>query len=310
MTVVALVLAVAGAGVGGELFVRGTVGLAVWARVPPGIVGATVAAFATSSPELSVAISSAVAEEPEIALGDALGSNVVNIALVLGVAVVLLPLHGSRAELRRDLPFAFAAPVLTGLLLLDGTLGRADALVLMVVFLTWFTSTVLQAYRGRSAAPEVLGERRHVRSILSLVGGLLLLVVAGRVIVSSAEAFGRALDVDPFVIGATMVAFGTSTPELATAIVARLRGHEDVGVGTVIGSNIFNNLWIVAVAAMIHPITVRTSEVAVGIAAGVLSLTLVVPGRAGVLRRRRGVALLGLYVLYVGMLFVIRGDAP
>lgn len=310
MTVFALVVAIVAAGAGGELFVRGTVGLAAWARVPAGIVAATVAAFATSSPELSVAVSSAVAGEPEIALGDALGSNVVNVAVVLGVAIVLLPLHGSRAELRRDLPFAFAAPVLTGVLLADGTLGRADALVLFVVFGTWFALTVLQAHRMRSAAPTVLGERRHGWSVLSILAGLGLLVVAGRMIVSSAESIGRALDVDPFVIGATVVAFGTSTPELATTIVARLRGHEDVGVGTVIGSNIFNNLWIVAVAALIRPITVRSAEVAVGIVAGVASLALVVPGRAGVLPRWRGIALLALYGLSVVVLFSVRSDTP
>ena len=130
------------AGIGGELFVRGVVGIAHWARISPGIIGATVAAFATSSPELSVSVSSALAARPEIALGDALGSNVVNVALILGLALVISAIRTPPGSIRRDMPVALLAPVLTGLLFLDGELSHLDGAVLMVVFVAWLAATL------------------------------------------------------------------------------------------------------------------------------------------------------------------------
>jgi cation:H+ antiporter len=297
--VVALLAGIVLAVVGGELFVRGAVGLAGWLRVPAGIIGATVAAFATSSPELSVAVNAAMSDRSAIALGDALGSNVVNIALVLAVAIVLVPLVVERSDLRRNLPFAVAAPVLTGLLVIDGTLGRVDAGVLLVAFLIWLTLTVVEAARARSAAEMVLGEHRVGRAAWSVLLGLVLLVVAGRFIVVAAKGIGDALGLDEFVVGATLVALGTSTPELATTIVSRWRGHDEVGLGTIIGSNIFNSFWIVGVAGLISPITVQGREVAVGIVAGIVVTLLVAPGPANRLGRRRGILLLACYGGYL-----------
>lgn len=291
--------------VGGELFVRGAVGLAGWLRVPAGIIGATVAAFATSSPELSVAVNAALSDRSAIALGDALGSNVVNVALVLAVAIVLAPLAVERSEVRRNLPFAIAAPALTGLLVLDGTLGRVDAAVLLVVFLTWLTFTVVEAARARSAAEAVLGEHRVGRAAWSALLGLVLLVAAGRFIVVAAKGIGSSLGLDEFVVGATLVALGTSTPELATTIVSRLRGHDEIGLGTIIGSNIFNSFWIVGVAGLISPITVQGLELTIGIVAGLVVTLLVVPGPANRLGRQRGLVLLASYGAYLAALLTV-----
>jgi cation:H+ antiporter len=303
-----VVLGIGTAALGGELFVRGLVGLAVRARLAPGIVGATVAAFATSSPELSVGLNSAGEGVPEIALGDALGSNVVNIGLVLGLALAIGGATPRRADLNRDLPVALIAPLVTLGLAVDGTIGRVDGAVLLACFAAWLTVTVRQAVRERDATGAVLAERRHRLIARDVLVGLVLLVLAGRLIVVAARGIGDALGWDVFTVGAVFVAVGTSVPELATTITARLRGHDEVGVGTVLGSNIFNGLLIVGVAAVITPMRVSSGEIAVAVAAGVLGLLLVLPGRGARIGRGRGAALLTLYVGYVVTIVGLHGS--
>lgn len=303
-----VVLGIGTAALGGELFVRGLVGLAVRARLAPGIVGATVAAFATSSPELSVGLNSAGEGVPEIALGDALGSNVVNVGLVLGLALAIGGATPRRADLNRDLPVALIAPLVTLGLAVDGTIGRVDGAVLLACFAAWLTVTVRQAVRERDATGAVLAERRHRLIARDVLVGLVLLVLAGRLIVVAARGIGDALGWDVFTVGAVFVAVGTSVPELATTITARLRGHDEVGVGTVLGSNIFNGLLIVGVAAVITPMRVSSGEIAVAVAAGVLGLLLVLPGRGARIGRGRGAALLTLYVGYVVTIVGLHGS--
>lgn len=296
----ALALGIVCAGAGGELFVRGAVGLAHWLRIPPGIIGVTVAAFATSSPELSVAVSSALAGRPQIALGDALGSNVVNIALILGLALAISGMQASRDSLRRDFPVALAIPVVTAVLFLDGVLSRIDGLVMLGLFCAWLVAAAMEARRQRSAVERVLGEGRHWLVVLSCVAGLAFLVGAGVLIVAGARGIAVAFGIDEFIVGATLVAVGTSAPELATAIIARLRGHDEIGLGTLLGSNIFNGLFIVAVAAVIHPIVVDWRDILVALAFGLATLAVTFPARSGYIGRARGALLLGLYAAYVG----------
>lgn len=295
---VVLILGIVCAGIGGELFVRGTVGLGHWLRIPPGIVGATVAAFATSSPELSVALGSALAGSPQISLGDALGSNVVNVALILALALVISRIKAPRTSVRRDFPVALLVPVVTGALLLDGELSRLDGGLLLGGFAVWLAATIVEARRQRSAAEQVLGEHRGWLIVLSCLAGLAALVAAGKLIVSGASGIALAFGIDAFIIGATVVAIGTSVPELATAVIAKLRGHDEVSLGTILGSNIFNGLLIIGVAAVICPIAVAWREVAVALLFG-LVVAVTYPGSSGFIERGRGVLLLVLYVAYL-----------
>jgi cation:H+ antiporter len=230
-----LILGVACAGIGGELFVRGAVGLARWTRVAAGIIGATVAAFATSSPELSVSISSAIVGKPQIALGDALGSNVVNVALILGTALAISGIQSPRAGVKRDFPVALLVPIITGVLCLDGEISRFDGALMLSASLPG-SRPIIEARKQRSAAEEVLGAQRLWAAIAYCAVGLLFLVGAGRFIVNGARGIAAAFGVGEFVIGATVVAVGTSVPELATAIISKLRGHDEVGLGTILGS--------------------------------------------------------------------------
>jgi len=302
--ILSLVLGLICAGVGGELFVRGAIGVAHWARIPAGIVGATVAAFATSSPELAVSVSAALAGTPEIALGDALGSNVVNIGLILGIALLFGTLRGEANVLRNDLRIALAAPLLTGVIILDGNFSRIDAAILFAVFLFWLARTIQAARQARSAAVETLGETRRGRALLECAVGLTFLILAGNLIVEGAKFIGDHLGWSPFVVGATLVAIGTSMPELATTVISRIRGHDEVGLGTVLGSNIFNNLFIVSVAGLITPFALQPQSVRIGLAAGIATLLLVWPNRQGeVPRGRSGLLLVG-YGVYVVLLVI------
>ena len=157
----ALILGVGCAGIGGELFVRGAVGLAFWARISPGIIGATVVAFATSSPELSVSINAALAGKPQIGLGDALGSNVVNVALILALALLISGIQSPRDSIKRDFPVALLIPIITGVLFLDGELSRLDGLLMLGMFIAWLVAAVIEARKQRSAAEEVIGGHRR-----------------------------------------------------------------------------------------------------------------------------------------------------
>jgi cation:H+ antiporter len=298
----ALLLGVVAAGIGGELFVRGAVGFGHWARIPPGIIGATIAAFATSSPELSVALSSAVTGTPQIALGDALGSNVVNIALILALALAISGIQSPRDSLKRDFPVAILVPIITGVMILDGELSRIDGLLMLGMFIVWLVASVIEARKQRSAADAVLGEHRRWLVILSTGGGFALLIIAGNLVVTGAKGITVSFGIDEFIIGATIVAIGTSMPELATTLVAKLRHHDEVGLGTVLGSNIFNGMFIVALAAIIHPISVAWREVVVALVFGLLALMLTYPNRTGFIERRRGFLLLLLYVAYLAII--------
>jgi cation:H+ antiporter len=294
-----LLLGVACAAVGGELFVRGVVGIARWARVSAGIIGATFAAFATSSPELSVAVTSGLAGTPQIALGDALGSNVVNLGLILGLVLLLSPLQVARDSLQRDFPAALLAPLLLWWAGSDGLVSQAEGGLQLVVFVAWLGIVVRDVRRQRGQGSVIAEDLRHGQAIAFSLIGLVFLVASGRFIVQGASAIAVAQGIDPFIIGATLVAIGTSAPELATALVAKLRGHDEVGVGTLLGSNIFNGLFIVGVAAVIHPVPVTGAEVKLGLVLGLIATLAVFPGRGGRLRRGRGLVLLSLYGFYL-----------
>jgi cation:H+ antiporter len=298
-----LAIGVALAAVGGEFFVRGLVGLAAWARVPAGVIGATVAAFATSSPELTVAVSAAADGRPEIALGDALGSNIVNIGLVVGV-VLLMGMTSPVEVSRREAATALGMALLLLVLLLDGAVSRLDGIALLATFAAWLVLTTRDAMRGRSDIVETVGERRHARSVAEALVGLVCLVAAGRLLVLGAKGIGDELGLSTFVVGVVLVSLGTSLPELATAVISRVRGHAEIGISTALGSNIFNTSFIVGVAAALAPIGVSAREATLSIVAGVaLILVLIIGARDDEpLPRWRGVVLVGGYCLSIGVL--------
>lgn len=296
---IALLAAIPLAALGGEAFLKGVLGMAGWLRLPKFLVATTLAAFATSSPELTVSTMAALAGKPEIGLGDALGSNVVNIGLILGLALLFGALTVRLAEIKRDVALALGVPVLSIILALDGSVSRTDGALLLALFALWLTLVVRQAIlHRRHVLEDAATPVRPARVWLFLIVGLASLILAGRLFVTGASGIAVTLGVNAYVIGALVVAIGTSLPELVTMLLARWRGHDDVGLGTLLGSNLFNGLAIVGVAAAIHPIQVPTGEVAVALGFGVLTVLLILP-RAGILSRQRGLVLLAAYAAYV-----------
>jgi len=298
---VSLLIGVACAGAGGELFVRGLVGLAHRARISAGIVATTVAAFATSSPELSVAMGAASSGHPEISLGDTLGSNVVNLALILAIPLCVSSFNSPSAGGRRDLVAALLVPIALAAFGFDGLLSRADGVALLVLFTIWLALLIRAARRDRPAAAHADGMAlpRPGAVMAPLAAGLALLVGSGHFIVQGGRGIAAAFGVPEFVIGATLVALGTSMPEFATTVVAKLRGHDDISLGNLLGSTVFNGLFIVGLVAVICPIAFVRDPMGSALAFGLAATVLVIPRRDGWIPRWRGAALLALYVGFI-----------
>lgn len=305
MSIVLLVAGLILAALGGDRFVRGSVGLASWLRIPSGIIGATVAAFATSSPELTVGLLAAMDGRPELAFGDATGSNMVNLSVVVGITLLISAITVRWQEMRRELLTFVVALGFVLVAALDSRIERFEAAAMILLFVGWLVRIVAEARLQRSRA-DILGDTDHRAVIIDVVLGLVMLIVAGRLIVLGGKEIGEYLGWSQFVIGTVIVAIGTSAPELVTTVIALRRGEVGVGVGTVLGSNIFNSLFIVGIAGSIQPIDVDRPLTAVALGMSVLAAALLVPGRDGRLGRARGLTLLMTYVVFVGAILVVQ----
>jgi cation:H+ antiporter len=300
ISILLLLIGVILAGFGGALFVDGGVGLARWARWPAAVIGVTVAAFGTSSPELMVAVGAAVDGVPAISLGDVLGSNVLNIALILGLVVSVAGMKAEDAGVRRDWAWALAVPFILAAVLWDGWFSRVDAMALMGIFVIWLGIVIRHARKHSAGSTEVV-KISSTKAVAQATGGLVLLVVAAQFVVYGGKGVAVALGWSPFIVGAVVVSVATGTPEMATTVMSRWRGHHDVGLGNILGSNLFNALFIAALAALIHPYQVKVPELLPSLAFGAFTTLLILPGRGGGMGRWRGFVLLAMYALYVAM---------
>jgi cation:H+ antiporter len=293
--------------VGAEGLVRGSTSIALRLGVTPLVIGLTIVAFGTGSPELMVSIEAAQSGNSGIALGNIVGSNISNIALILGVAALARPMQVKSVLLRRETPLMIAVTLLVCGLLLDGTLGRFDGALLICGAVAYTVGAYKAAKRDRQAdvAAEyehALEQRPHSRwlDIGLIVAGLVALLIGARLLVDGATVIAQALGLSQVVIGLTVVAIGTSMPELATSVVAAVKGEADVAFGNVLGSNILNVLCILGIVALIQPIDVgglRTLDLAVFAGSAILLLPLM--WRGAVLNRWEGAILLAGYVAYV-----------
>ena len=296
---------------GAEALVRGASALALRLGITPLVVGLTVVAIGTSSPELVVSVQAALAGQGGVAIGNVVGSNVANLALIVGVATVLTPMTIDRKLVRHDMPVMLAAMGLLVLFLLDGVLERweggvllAGAVVYTVVGITASRREV-RAARAAEVLPEVEaalaeadgGFKRH---ILFVVGGVALLVYGADLLLSGAVSAATRLGVSEAVIGLTLVALGTSLPELATTVVAARRGEGEIALGNAVGSNIFNVFSVLGPAALAAPIAstgVGADVLAIMVGVALLTLLFLVTG--GRTRRWEGAVLLLAYGGYL-----------
>jgi cation:H+ antiporter len=288
---------------GGTLFVNGGVGLAHWARWPTAVIGVTVAALGTSSPELMVAVRAGLDGVPNISLGNVLGSNVINVCLVLGLVLALAGIRtGEDGGQRRDWTAAVLIPCLMAVLLWDGWFSRVDALILLGVFIVWLVLVLAHALGHAAREGEITRSQPRpslVTVVLALAGGLAVLIAASELVVRGGKGVAEALGWSPFIVGAVVVALATTTPELSITIISRYRGHHDIGLGNILGSNIFNACVVAAIAALIQPYAVDFREVLPCLVVGVAAVLLIFPPRSGFLRRWHGFSLLALYAVFV-----------
>jgi cation:H+ antiporter len=299
-----------GVWLGAEGMVRGSVKLAAWLGVPPLLIGLTVVAFGTSAPELVVSSIAAIQGHNEIALGNVLGSNIINVALVLGISAVISPIVVASDVLRRDIPIVVGVTIAVVVMAaLGDRVGRIDGVVLLVLFVAnlWYSYKLTQREQARTTSlpgwerPELTS-----RHIAFLIGGTIVLTLGAEGMVTGAANLAEALGVSERIIGITIVAFGTSLPELAASAVAAKHGESDLALGNVIGSNIYNMTLILGTASLIAPIPARLSWASYDFYFFVITVLMLIPlARVGNrLGRLDGIILLFTYLLAVVFLFV------
>ncbi len=247
-----------------DRFVDGASATARHFGMPALLIGMVVVGFGTSAPELVVSTIAASQDNPGLALGNAYGSNIANIALILGITALLAPIAVHSRVVRLELPILLGVTLLAGWQLANGYLGRNEALVLLTLFFGLMAWTIYQGLRGKDDAlgaefeTELTSHPMPLRRALIWLGvGLLLLIVSSRALVWGAVAIAQSLGVSDLIIGLTVVAIGTSLPELASAVVAARKGEHDIALGNIIGSNLLNTLAVVGVAAVLAPTAVE-----------------------------------------------------
>jgi len=288
---------------GGELLVRGASAIARAFHLSPLLIGLTIVGFGTSAPELLVSAQAALAGQPGIAIGNVLGSNIGNTLLILGVSALIAPLIIPGRKLWRDLGFMLAATAAVWLMLIDGRITRLDGLILLAG-LAAFLTTAFIAGSGHPPEPghETIGPNWKPWVVTG--AGLVLLVIGARLLVDSATTIARDFGISEAVIGLTIVAIGTSLPEMATSIIAAFRKHTEISVGNIIGSNIFNLFGILGITALIAPIPAEARFAAIDmwwVASSALGLT-VVAFVLGGLPRLAGLGLVAAYGVYLALI--------
>lgn len=246
---------------GADLLVRGAARLAAVAGIAPVIVGLTVVAFGTSAPELAVTVTAAIRGEPDMALGNVVGSNIANVLLILGVAALVAPLVVRRRVIRFDLPILVGVSIVVLVMAIDGVISRVEGAILVAGALGYTGILVHQARHPRPprAVPDPghwipKRPRRHVAlDLFFVIAGVALMVLGSHWLVEAARTIAEALGVSHLAIGLTIVAIGTSLPELATSVVASVRGHRDIAVGNIVGSNLYNLLLVLGGGAAASP---------------------------------------------------------
>lgn len=270
LNLILIVIGIAGLYFGGNWLVEGSSRIARSFGIPAIIVGLTVVAFGTSTPELLVSLDAALRGSSDISVGNIVGSNIANIGLILGLAAFVYPVTVHIDLLRREIPIMIAISILAFLLFQDREISRVDGLIFLVAFAGFIAMTIVLALRARrddkafvveeaeleAVEEPIISVQQRPQEIVRIVIGLVVLMVGARLTVDGASAFAREIGISELVIGITIVAVGTSLPELATSVIAALKRQSDIAIGNVVGSNIFNILFILGITATLKPIPV------------------------------------------------------
>lgn len=297
--------------VGAELLVRGASKLAAALGMAPLIIGLTVVALGTSAPELAVGVSGALTGNADVALGNVVGSNIANVLLILGLSALVSPLIVHKQLIRWDVPLViFVSLGVWGLAAMDGNLGRLDGILLVLAGVAYTVLAIRQSRKERLAdaeelaetAKEATGQPSLLAQILFILVGLGMLVAGADLLVDASVTLARRLGMPPLVIGLTIVAVGTSLPEIATSVLATLRGQRDIAVGNVVGSNLYNLFFVLGLSAVIAPSGIAVPEVAIRfdlpVMCAVAVATLPIFFTGHLIARWEGALFLAYYVAY------------
>ncbi len=307
--------------VGGELLVRGAVSLAAAFRISPLIIGLTVVAFGTSAPELGVSLQAAISGNGDVAIGNVVGSNIINVLLILGVASLVAPLVVSSQLVRRDVPLMIGASLAVWWMAMDGQIVRWEGIVLFAGLLIYIAICIVAGRKESRAVQDEFEE--YATSITSkkdmlvqvgfLIAGLLLLGIGSKLLVDGATKVAIALGVSQLVIGLTVVAIGTSLPEMVTSVVASYRGQRDIAVGNIVGSNLFNILCVLGLTAIVSPIPIPIRaealnfDIPIMVAVAVICFPVFATGN--LVRRWEGAMFLIYYVVYTAIIVLAALDS-
>lgn len=294
---------------GAEALVRGATTIALRLGITPLVIGLTIVAFGTSAPELAVSVKAALAGNSGISLGNVIGSNIVNIGLILGITALIRPIEVKSEMVKRDIPIMILASMLFWGLLLDGELSLIDGVILLSLMLGYLVFSYFSAKNTNDADGEVIeeGPKNPLLSLLFIAVGISMLVGGGILFVNGAVDLAKVFGVSEVIIGLTIVAIGTSMPELVTSVLAALKGQSDIAIGNIVGSNIFNILGILGVTAIVYPVSglgFQSLDFIVMLALAVIILPFAWTGlRIG---RREGATLL---IAYLGYLIYLVNQA-
>lgn len=255
---------------GADFFVDGASEIAKAFRIPSVVIGLTIVSMGTSLPELAVSVTSAIKGVEGIAIGNVVGSNIVNLMLVAGLTAVIIPINVEKSLLTKDLPFSLVSAAAVLLVTADmffakssaNTITRADGIILLMFFGLYMYSVANYALSNKTEEPESEDEEKKPlwKSILITILGLAGIIAGGQLTINSAEFIAKAAGMSDRLIGLTIIAFGTSLPELIISLVAAIKGENDIAMGNVVGSNIFNILFILGIATVIRPLSVEAAS--------------------------------------------------
>ncbi len=300
---------------GADLFVEGAGSLAHSLKIPSIIIGLTVIAMGTSAPETAVSISSSLQGANEIAVGNVVGSNLFNLLVVVGVCSILHPIKITKEIIKRDFPFSIIATIVLGIALVGGllisgspTVNRLDGICFLILFAVYIIMLIRSAMisRKKSTDEEIVIHNHSVPvSIIFVAIGLVGVIVGGNLVVDNATLIAQAFGMSQTLIGLTIVAIGTSLPELVTSIVASKKGENDMALGNVIGSNIFNILFVLGVAGVVSPIHLPNAESVIDciILLVVNVIVFLIIKKAEISGKKLGALMVVMYVLYTAYIF-------
>lgn len=287
---------------GADWFVDGSSSVAARFGIPQLVIGLTIVAMGTSTPEAAVSITAAFSENADITVGNIVGSNILNILIILGLSSVIVPIAVARSTVKYEMPFMILVTALLLVLGLDGTLGFADGVIMLVFFAAYLTYLFLMAKRDKSNQSEEERSKRISlpKAVVFVVAGLAMIILGSNVTVDAASTIAQMLGMNERFIGLTVVALGTSLPELFTSVSAARKGNADIAIGNIVGSNIFNILFICGISALIIPVPFAQNfifDMVVAIAAAVMLTICCVVGKHQ-LKRWSGILMLVSYAVY------------